>query len=356
MTLWDFFEESRQEYLERGDKERLRLTLFYSQAYDHRESDPHRAATLLTEAKKLAEALEEPWWALIYDKFRIDALIHFLRDFTQVLDLAVAAALELRKPAFAHFPDRFGVYDSLVAAYQGIDAEGYAEKIEEALDLLGREAPPESDNRHLYLARRRIFAQEREQWDRAYEACQEELAQCEAAADAGLALHFSVFVHCALCQVVHRLGRKEELAEQADLAYDASRRRGQQCELAEAEAWQAVAALQAGEREGAVRLRRRALARAERLGMPPKAGFFEALAAYHEQQGDVEGVLETRTRELEHVAGRGRWLYETRLRLRHARLLQDLARPDADDAWRRAEETARKLRKPEAFLEQVRRR
>lgn len=350
MGFWDWFAACRAEYAAKKDKARFKLTEYYQAAYDYRETDPDFAFELLSDARQLAEQLGEPWWALFYDKFRIDALIHFKRDFRDVLDLAVKCALEVRKPQYEQFPARFGVYDSLVASYLGIDAEGYAGKIQEALDYLDKEIPPgpESD-RFLMLARKRIFALELNQNDRASDACLEELNLCDAA-DEGTALHFSVFVYCALCQIAHRQGNWKALAEYARTGEELAQKKGHQCELSELIAWQAAVHQRGGRPDEAQRYFRKATSKASKLGMPPKSGFFDALAAFYDMQDDLPGVLKVRDQELESILDHGRHLYETRVRLERCRLLRQMRAP-VEEEVEAAREVARKLRKPEKHLE-----
>src|SRR5262245_18055988 len=136
MSFWTWIDDCRAEYQKNGDEERLRMTYFRSQAYEFRETDPDRALALLREGRKLAERLREPWWVVYYGQYRAESLIHFKRDYRQVLDLTVQSSLEVRKPLLAQYPGRFGVYRNLISAYVGIDPFGYAEAIQEALDYL----------------------------------------------------------------------------------------------------------------------------------------------------------------------------------------------------------------------------
>jgi hypothetical protein len=86
--------------------------------------------------------------------------------------------------------------------------------------------------------------------------------------------------------------------------------------------------------------------------MPPKRGYYDALADYHEQSGDLPGALAVRQAELASIVDRGRLLYECRVRIHRAALLARLGRLGrADlDACR---EAARKLRCPEKYLTAV---
>src|SRR5262245_20391450 len=175
MTLGDWLGEQTRRFREKNDQQRLRMVGCYVEAYQARETDPDRAFAAFTEGRRLAALLGEPWWVLFYENERIEALLHFKRDYRRVLDLAVACTLEVRKPANQAYPGRTSAWDSLVAAYIGIDAEGYADRIREALAYLEKEVTREPDgSRYLLLARQRIFAMERGQAKEAYDVCMRE--------------------------------------------------------------------------------------------------------------------------------------------------------------------------------------
>src|SRR5262245_26030844 len=146
MSLGEWLGAQAQQFRETNNARGLQMMQCYLRAYENRERDPDAAFAAFTEGKRIAQELNEPWWALFYENERVEALIHFERDYRKVLDLAVPLVLEVRKPANAHFPGRTSVYDGLVAAYLGIDAEGYATEIQQAIDYLEREVPQEPDS------------------------------------------------------------------------------------------------------------------------------------------------------------------------------------------------------------------
>jgi hypothetical protein len=350
MSDWSWVEANVKEWQSRGDEQRLRLPGFYSDAFQYRETDPDRALAIFTEGKHLAEQLYEPWWVLFYEKYRIDALIHFKRDYRNVLDMAVQCALEVRKPLNVTFPGRFGIFDSLIAAYLGIDPEGHAKAIQEALDYQEAEIPPgpESD-RYLLLARKRIFALDLELLDEAYDACMNELNLAASDRKYSTAVHFATFVYCALCQIAAGKGAWEAVGEYAKTGEELARHVGHECELSEVLAWQAVAALQAGNLEQARRGYRTATAHMDRLQMPPKQGYFDALATYHELTGDLARGVTVRDRELETIRDRGRLYYDCKVRIKRCRLLAQLDRLQESDLAA-ARDSARKLRLPDKHL------
>jgi hypothetical protein len=353
MSVWDWFEEFARDARERNDRDRLRLLQFYHQGYQLRERDPDQAYQLFSEGRHLAQQLGEPWLVLFYDEWRVTALLHFKRDYRNVLELAVASALEARKPAYAQYPGRFGVFDNLIAAYLGIDPAGYAEPITQAMDYLENEIPQEPDShRYLLYARRRIFALELDRFDEALEYAMRELALADNDRDRSRAEHFQVFVYCALCEVAYAKGEWENLAGWSETGDAVTRRVGHQVELAELLAWRALAARKAGDADRAMRLCRSAGSRMKAQRMPPTRGFYDGLCAYHELGGDLEATLAVRDRELRDVAGWGRHLSEARCRLNRLRLLARMGKPLAEEAAA-AREAASRLRQPESFLAEI---
>jgi tetratricopeptide (TPR) repeat protein len=353
MKIGEWLAGEGQRFRETKDEARLKLADYSSQGYELRERDPDQAIALFREARRQAEALNEPWWALFYQTKLVEALLHFKRDHGSALDLAVEGVMEARKPTNAQFPGNVAAWDNLVAAYLGIDAEGYEEAIVQALDHLDREIPPEPEGpRYLLLARRESFAVEMERYKDAYDACMKALNLAGSDPRQSRAVHFATFVYCTLCQVASTISAWDTLAEWSKIGEELARTVGHQCELGEVLAWQAVAALQQGNADQAQRAFQNATAHMGHIKMPPKRGYFDALEIYHEKRGEPDKALALREAELESVRGQGRLLYETRVHFKRAlwrARLGMLAPADLEQA----REAARKLRKPERHLERI---
>jgi hypothetical protein len=352
MNLSEWREAQAREFREVKDAERMRMASLDSEAYAAREADPDRAYACYTEGRRLAGLLGEPWWALYYDNKRVEALLHFKRDFRNVLEMAVACVLEARKPTNQAFPGRHAIWDNLLAATIGIDAEGHADRIREAIDYLDKDIPLEHDAaRYLLMARERIFAMERLDVKATYESCMKELNFCSTDRTQWRAAHYGGFVYCTLCQIASLTDNNDSLAEWAGTAEELAKDQGHQCEQAEAVAWQAVAAM-SDDATKAKRLYLKATALAARIKMPPKRGYFDALVSYHTNRGDLEGALQVRDDELASVAGRGQLLWETRVRVERCGMLSavdQLTQADLDEARL----VAGKLGLPAAHLKQL---
>jgi hypothetical protein len=355
MNVWDWFDEFAYEARKHNDRERLRLVQLYHQGYQLRERDPDQAYRLFHEGQQLAQQLHEAWVVLFFDEWCGTALLHFKRDYRNVLDLVVRCALEARKPQYAQYPGRLGVFDNLIAAYLGIDPAGYGDLVRQAMDYMEGELPPEpTSQRYLLLARRRIFSLELEQIDQAMEYSQQELALADSDRDRTRAKHFQTFIYCALCMMAHARGEWDNLAEWSELGDGITRLVGHQVELSELLAWRAASARKAGEEERALRLCRSALARMKAQRMPPTRGFYEGLCAFHELGGDVPGMLAVRERELKDVSGWGRFLSECHCRIQRCRLLARLGQP-LETELAAAQESAGRLRQPAPYLADIER-
>src|SRR4051812_14271820 len=98
MNLGDWLGEQARHFSARQDGERMRMVQCYIRGYEARERDPDLAFAAFTDGLHLARQLDEPWWALFYQNERVEALLHFKRDYSNVLDLAMQCVLEARKP------------------------------------------------------------------------------------------------------------------------------------------------------------------------------------------------------------------------------------------------------------------
>jgi hypothetical protein len=355
MTIWDWIRDFRAEAQKQGDEQRHRLSRLHNEAYALRETNPERARALYEEGARLARMLNEPWWVLYYDDWRVTALRCFLRDYRNVLDLAVQNTLEVRKPQYDHCPLRFPIHSSLVFTYLGIDPVGYAEPVQQALDYLEQNLSPVGEDKYMVHGGRREFFVEMGWLDRAEEVARRVLAVADGDDDrTSNCVHHSVFNYCDLCEIAWRRPDFEALAQWSAEGERAARRENLQMELGMLLMWQAVAARKGGNDERGQYLCRRAASRVSRLGMPPTSGYYTALSAFHTLGGDLTTALQVRRRELESIAGRGRLAYECTCRTEIARLLAQLGEP-VEEALAAAREAAGKLRRPDRYLEEIER-
>lgn len=352
MSAWDWFLDYEYDAWQQNDRERQQLAGYHHRAYELRETNPDRALDLIAQGAALARERQESWWQLFYDHYRVHALLHFKQDYRDVLDLAVRNTLEVRKPGFADFPRRLLIHHDLISAYSGIDPEGYAQPIREALDWLDAETPPTGEDRYMLLGGKREFALELNDLATAEEMVQESLRVADMETERTLAQHFSVFTYSAQADLAWRRKDFVTLAEAARCGEELARLVGHKVELAEFLMWQGFLARKAGDEQQASRLQRQASQQLARVQMPPLASYFNALCAYHELAGQLDQAIQARQQELETLRDRGRHVREARCRLEICKLLakQGTTLDGEEGAARTA---FHQLRHPEPYLEEL---
>src|SRR5262249_62189290 len=98
MSVWDWVIEFNAEAEARGDRDRQRLLPIFENASKFAKTDPDVMLGLLAEGRALAQQLDETWWVLFFDHWRLQALLHFKYDYRDVMDAAVQATPEARQP------------------------------------------------------------------------------------------------------------------------------------------------------------------------------------------------------------------------------------------------------------------
>jgi hypothetical protein len=354
MSVWDWISDFEAEARAGGDEARLRLVRFHREAYAHRHTEPDRMLALFDEGRRLAAALGEPWWALFFDHWRVETYIYYKDDYRDVIDLAVRATLEVRKPVHEQHPLRFAVWCNLVAAYLCVDPRGYAPQIQHALDFLAREVPAGGEERYLLLARRHWFAWEMGRIDEARALALEELALADGDPDRHLAAHHEIDTYKTLCRLAHRRGDGADLGACAAAGEERARALDYKYELSLFLLWQALRLRQEGREDEARRLCRQGTARMARLGKAPDDSFYDALCAFHERGGQPAAALRVRDRELAECQGKGQFAYEVECRLKRCRLLARMGQALADDLAASRAAIAR-LRAPATYLAELER-
>ena len=343
----DWIVARQRAYLEAGDKERAFLSDGWNRAFKYRETDPDHAIQLFYEARQLAEQLEEPWWMMTADHWRLSALMHFKKDYRPVVELAVQNVLLAAKTENAAFPGKLMIYSDLAAAYSGVDPQGYADEVRKTLAYLDAELPRESNSdRYLVQGIEREFHMGLGDLQAARNAVSRTMALASSDPRQRRAVHFSVFNFSALCWIAYQENDWRGVAEYAEAGEECARVVGHQMELCEFLAWQAAVARQAKDEQRARRLYMNASASMNRLHMPPDREYPDAIAAFHELAGDTDKALQLRNWELVRIEDMGRFAYECEIHLKRCRLLKQRGGLQAEDL-EGARKAAAKLRKPE---------
>ncbi len=247
MNLWDWFQQFERDAHARNDLDRWSMARLHHEAWGCRESDPDRAYALYSQGRRQAERLKEPWWALFYAYWQVEARLLFQHDYRDVLRPAVEAVLEVRKPRYDGFPFRFSIFYGLVCAYLGIDPLGYESELRQTLAGLEAEAPGVDEGGCLLADCYASLAQERGDWDEAESAVRRMMDHAESLPANYSRLHYGVHSQRILCGIAYNRGDWERLAEHAVMGEAAARRVDYRMVLAEFQLWQAYLAHRAGD-------------------------------------------------------------------------------------------------------------
>jgi hypothetical protein len=353
MSDWQWFEQYEREALARGDLRRGRLLQIHREAFACRETAPDRTLALFAEGRRLSKRLREPWWVLLYEHWQVHGLLYYKWDYNEVLGPAARNTLTASKPEYATFPQRLRIYGDLTTAYLGIDPLGYAEQVAKTLDYLESQLPPEVDAPHYMTLEQRIWLLLAQgQSDEARQLCLRSLAQAEADRRRHTAGHYVVEAYLRLCQVASRQENWPALEGWAAAGLEAARQANHERPTTCLLLWQALSALQAGNKAAARRWFRNGVARMKRLRSPAFGGYYEALCAYYLRTDQVQEALTAREQELEGIRGRGMLAYESWLLYERCVLLARLGRVGEGDL-EAARAAARRLRFPENRLQEI---
>ncbi|MEP7356900.1 MAG: hypothetical protein ABI847_06635 [Anaerolineales bacterium] len=350
MSVWDWVGAYRKTAGTAKDEPRYRMSSQYFESCKFTETDPDRRLALLERGRELAVKLAEPWWVLFYDHWRIQTLMNQRQDFRAAQALAIHAAVEVRLPRYAHFPQRICLHEDLISTYSGIDGSGYAEEIQQALDYMQDQVSPDLECRFCLQGQRVDFAVVREQWPEAETLALRLLDMSAASAhEAAIAYGQLCFIRAhqedwlALRQWAEA---GEALVRRSLNAADQGLYRGY---LVKFLLWQALAARRTGEEDQAQQFYRAAMTQVTPLGVTQNRDYYYALREFHAAQHDWERALAAVEAELSTLAGKGHIARECDARLEHCRLLIHMGQSiETELGSLRA--LATELRKPGPFL------
>lgn len=377
MDIWNWTREWSRKALESGDNDRIELYRRFHDGMDLMRLNPARAADVLGSNAEAARNLNESWWALLNEHWRLQALHQFQGDAGKALDIAVRIAVEARK--HPQLPQRVCIHEDLIGAYIDIDAQGHAERIQAALDYMEQEVAPTSECRFCLLGLRRNFALEMGDYPLVAHLGFQELGELQGWS--GRREHHAAQVLADLCRValaIHRSNPDDALGERDEMAV---RREQAENLLAWAQAgedmarsvdhdglipalimWQAVAIRILCEESNQVPedvddnhagLYKQAQAAASALRIKPSDGYYAAWRSYHEPFGEWENVLEATDAMLASVQGCGRKSREARGLTYRCFVLANLDRLERSHL-ETARASARKLAEPAELIESLR--
>ncbi len=352
MDVWDWFQQCEQQWLQKGDQDRLRMMRCFEEGFDLQEVDPERTLALFQEGKNLAVQLDEPWWALFFDVERLGATIEFLGDFREVLDLAIQCNLQFQKPQFANHPFKFTAQIYLAYAYMGIDPLGFADAVQQALVHLEKNIPQGTNEEwYLLLRHQQGFARAKGDFQKAVDIILGHLNLLDG--DPYHGPWYATAIYADLCWLSYRMGDWQAVAEYAGRTEELSRQLDLcQLFLAEALTWKAALARRSGDEGAAARFYRNAVTRLTHLKIEPNSTYYDAMSFYHEIGNDFGKALDTRRRQWQGACGKGMLAYEFIVHLRKCQVLGQMGSLQDSD-YQFALSLAGKLRKPDVYLAEL---
>lgn len=344
MSVWDWYRRYVWEMMSSGDSQRMLMIDLYQRADADLSADSR--LELLTQSRKIAESLGEQCWMLWIDHWRIEVLQWVKRDYKTALDIAVRAALDVRKEEnkACQIADRLTI--GLVEIYLAVDPIGYENSIRETLAYVENEMTIDYESRCMMEFRRSCLELELNELKGAEDAAWRCINACESAFGAG---YYQAVALACLCVVAFRRDEIKQVREYAILGEQQTRFSGEQVYMAEFVAWQAYTARRLDEELAAKQLYRRAMSYAQDKQQKPDAMFYTAMCGYHELVGDLDHAMTLRDQQLSEAVVSGSPYAECMCRLERVKLLKVMERSFEDEVVA-AKQAATGLVKPELFL------
>lgn len=341
-NVWDWFNLG---YYHTNPEVR-QLPRMFHEAWDRNETDPHECHSLLLTARSIAERVDEPWWVLFFDYWRCILMWARLDDLHSAQKLGIQMTVDAKKPLYQQHPIVPRIYNQLVSIFTYIDPVGYEERIRQLMDYLETEVDIDEDIEYLLLANRANLSfaldnlEESEQW---------------ALKSLDRIAHRSYYAASAYSKLsLYRYIRKDYkmVAEYVLYGEDEARKAGRKLIICEMLAWRALLAQKNDDFVTAQRYYFQAVTQREKIGTTPTFTYHDIICDYLEREGKSEQALKLRDEQLETLAKSGLIHEYCECHLVRCRLLGRMGEL-TDEHLNEAKTSAKKLLKPERFLEKV---
>lgn len=330
-SAWNWIRDFYQDAERDGDAERLKLLDFHQRGFEVGHERPDERLAIYDAGRAHAARLNEPWWEMFFEHWKIETLLFSKQDARAALDLAARAVLEVAKPNYANLPERASLNLNLVSAYMQLDPIGHADKIRAAFGYI-RESCIMYDEFRPYHA---------QQWTAFLEAVGDEAATAAAwehlrLADESDSDHYRMGALLLLCKVLQQMEPQTARVIMPELAAHAERcalREERERAGAAALMWRAVGARWQGDESGAGEFYRRAFAIQNRMNTPKNAVGLGAIV-YHEANQEWDEALRVAQNELRVLRANKLVFQEAKLRFKKCELLKQAGRDWTREAAR----------------------
>ena len=308
------------------DFERQQLAILWERSVELSYERPDEKLAILDQAGALARRLNEPYWELFFDHWKIEVLLYEKHRPAAALKLAARAAFEVRKPLYDAFSYRPQITLSLTACYLKTDPIGYEKPLREAFEYARVQCQSDEELRP-------YFAQ---QWSRfleaigAPDAVEANWQHLYAAYQSGTE-HYVLFALVHLCSTLASydpFAARSHVGEFAALGLELCRIEERDREAAVFTMWLAVAARWQGDENEARKLYLRAWEMQKRLSSPHNAIQFAA-TIYHETAREWDEALRVVEDEIAVLQTHDLAFLEAKRRLKQVELLIKLKRDTA---------------------------
>ena len=315
--------------VQHGDSQRMQLAILWERSVALSYERPDEKLSILDEAGALARRLNEPYWDLFFDHWKIEVLLYEKHQPAAALKLAARAAFEVRKPIYDAFAYRPQITLSLTACYLKTDPIGYEKPLREALEYARAQCEGDEELRP-------YFAQ---QWSRfleavgAPDAVEANWEHLYAAYQSGTE-HYVLFALVHLCSTLASYdseAARAHIGEFAAVGLELCRAEARERETAIFIMWAALAARWDGDEKRARQLYHRAWDLQARLSSPHNAVDFAA-QIFHADALEWADALRVTEREIGVLAAHELHFLEAKRRLKQIELLQHLGRETAGAA------------------------
>jgi tetratricopeptide (TPR) repeat protein len=306
MNVLQWIQQFAEDALKNNDHQRLQLISYAQQGDILRESQPKVAFQIFSTGRDLAERLVEPCWIMFFAHRMAHVCIFELEDLDAAMGLVTKDYMLSTKDEYIHCLINAAVRVNLVETYLYYDPVGYADTIEEVIaylretDTTDDYTTPQLDDflAQLYLKRN----------------------QLDTALDYALRTLDDGYGYLTLNRIYWERGEYDKALQISKLRMENNKH--SRFMYADAQAWTAAMLRQTnGDTHLAHKLYQQAIRQLHNINFVPNSTLFDALAGYHEADGDFTEALKIRDEQLKQqnpVAGPEEVLI---VRLRRARLL-----------------------------------
>jgi hypothetical protein len=344
--LWAEFHRRVDDWRKAGDPERLRLVELYEEAGRYRETHVEQRLAILTHCRDEAGRLNEPWWVLFFEYWRLDTVTSSQHDFARALPLAMELIVRFNSPEGRAHPYHIGLLTQVLYTYSKIDPLGYRDELERGFEYLdGQISSGPGTERFVLDFRRTEYLSVVERWSEAHE-----LAHCSLAlANSCANVWHGAWALFLLCRACHALDLRDELASHALYMVELSQKSNSlKRTLADAWLWRAVSQQSRGDEISASSSFHKGMRHLKDLDRHDEISA-DPTAAYYELRGDWKAALGVRDRELADVTTRGMLHRSCLVQIERCRLLSRAGELTASDLSK-AREAAALLRHPDWYL------